>query len=259
MKIRYFLLFALAAALTVTLAACSHSTSAGSGNQDTLYSLTGSVNEIILIASGFDTVYWQQTTENTAYLTGAKNETAATGLSGTFFFDSLPAGNYNIEISKSGYVPATLHVTEPPTVKSQNAMHLYPESWIQPTIDYNRPDSDHALGEDIFVHLKSMLANAPALGTVYLYLSKNRGIDPKDPTSYDMIYPAIGSIKDSSQELQVQPGLVHAIYPKGTLVYCLACASPFQDQYTLPSYDSTGKIIYPYFKYTSNTVSFQIP
>ena len=261
----FLLLLAIPCALAL---GCSHSSTAPPSNgttdttkpKPTYYSIVGQVQEVVLAVSDYDTVQWTPATLDSVSLTGPKTRKAFTGLSGTFFFDSLPAGNYIIAANLTGYVPASLHIPEPDSISSNNVIHAYPQSWIAATIDSVRLDPNTSLGEDVWVHLSSMVRWKKSLGTVFLYLSRNRGIDPKDPSSYDLVFEQIGNQKDSVLELNIEPQLVHSVFPSGTPVFCMAYASPYQGKYVVASYDSTGKQIYPYFgQYPTNTVSFNIP
>ncbi len=262
---RYFtILFAIPIALFL---GCSHSSTAPSTSPidstkktATYYSIVGSVVQVVTDQSGYDTVVWIAATDDSIAISGPRSYKAYTGLSGTFFFDSLPAGNYTIDANFKGFVPSLYPVTEPDPVSSQNVIHIYPQSWIQATIDSVRLDSDASLGQDVWVRLSSQKSYLPSLGTVYLYLSTERGIDPNVPSSYQLVYEQIGNVADSTIKISVEPQLVHSTFPSGTQVFCTAFASPYQGKYVFASYDSTGKKIYPYFgQYPANTVQFSIP
>jgi hypothetical protein len=262
---RYFtILFAIPIALFL---GCSHSSTAPSTSPidstkktTTYYSIVGSVVQVVTDQSGYDTVVWIASTDDSIGISGPRSYKAYTGLSGTFFFDSLPAGNYTIDANFKGFVPSLYPVTEPDPLSSQNVIHIYPQSWIQATIDSVRLDSDASLGQDVWVRLSSQKSYLPSLGTVYLYLSTQRGIDPNVPSSYQLVYEQIGNVADSTIKISVEPQLVHSTFPSGTSVFCTAFASPYQGKYVFASYDSTGKKSYPYFgEYPANTVQFSIP
>ncbi len=247
---------------------CSHSTdpqsSGGSGNGTPWvtgpYGVGGNVDEINAGPSSFDTVYFVGAGAATIHLTGPKDTTAGT-FGGLYAFNHLPAGNYAMTISVGGFPSSTVYFSEPRDSGVEHYTRLFPESWIKSTIDLVSPDVDPTNGLHVKTHLETMDLSRPAVGTVYLYLSKTNAIDPKKPETYDWIcnYEP-GYQKDSLVTVTILPQEVRKYYPKGTTVYCKAYASPYNQQYNYPSYDSTGKLFYPYFgKYPTNAVPITIP
>ncbi len=261
------LLFAAALA-AASLASCSHSTAPqtqktpiDTNTSSRLYSLTGEAAQIDVVDSHFDTVFWYPASLDTVKLTGEKQESVRTGLSGSYYFDSLPAGNYSISVSKTGFAAASLRAEVPKDTASANEIHLFPVSWLQATIDSVSPDPNPLKGLDVRTHIISTDLSEPSIGSVYLFIDTNRAIDPVVPSSYDLVYNyEVGDTKDSIIHEQILPQQVHLVYPAGTRVFCTAYASPYASQFTYASRDSNNKPIYPYFgAYPGNTVEFTIP
>lgn len=249
------------------LAGCSHSTTPPTAPSKTdsstlrRYPLTGEVARIDVEDSHFDTVFWYPASLDTVTLTGAKAESVTTGLSGSYFFDSLPAGNYTISVSMPGFATTSLRANVPLDTASTNEIHLFPISWLQVMIDSVYSDPDPSQGLDIRTRITSTDPTKPAIGSVYLFIDTARGIDPAVASSYDIEYILeFGNEKDSTIYENIQPQLVHAIYPAGTHVFCTAYASPYAAQFTYASRDSFNKPIYPFFgMHPGNTVEFRIP
>ncbi len=263
----------LSSALIAAIIGCSHSTTPPSNsgtNPDTsgkkpdtslasnLYSLTGDVEQIDLSDSHFDTVFWYPSSYDSITISGAKTESVKSGLSGSYYFDSLPAGNYEISAVADGFAPAYLHVRLPRDTASGNAFHLFPVSWLQATIDSVRLDPDASIGLHVLTHITSTEPDYPARGSVYLFIDTSRGIDPAVASSYDLVYNLESG--DSLVDVTIEPQLVHSIYAAGTHVYCTAYASPFAPQFTYSSRDTNDKSIDPFFgAHPGNTVEFNIP
>ncbi|HET6400472.1 MAG TPA: carboxypeptidase-like regulatory domain-containing protein [Candidatus Kapabacteria bacterium] len=259
------LLFAafLAAA---ALAGCSHSTAPQAPNTTIdsntvvrLYPLTGEAAQMDIADSHFDTVFWYPASLDSVKLTGSKKETVRTGLSGSYFFDSLPAGNYSISVSKSGFAAASLRVNVPADTSSANEIHLFPVSWLQAMIDDVHPDPDPSQGLDVRIILTSTDPSQPPIGSVYLFMDTTNAIDPVVASSYDPPYIyEVGNQRSDTIYEKILPQLVP--YPAGTKVFCTAYASPYAQQFTYASRDSNDKPIYPFFgAHPGNMVSFQIP
>jgi hypothetical protein len=271
MKHFAFLSLVLAAALM----SCSHSTTpqatttvdttknGDSTKTDTsrlrLYSLTGEAAQIDVPDSHFDTVFWYPATMDTVRVAGEKKEWVTTGLSGSYYFDSLPAGNYSISVSKAGFATASLRVNVPADTASANEIHLFPVSWLQVRIDDVRPDADPTQGLDVRTIITSTDPTQPPIGSVYLFMDTTNAIDPVVASSYDPPYIyEVGDQRSDTIYEKILPQLVP--YPAGTKVFCTAYASPFAAQFTYGSRDSTGKTIYPFFgAHPGNMVSFKIP
>ncbi len=266
---KYFALLSLLFA--AALASCTHSTAppatktavdtTADTNTVRFYPLTGEVSMIDIGDSRFDTVTWFPASLDSVQLMGIKTESVKTALSGSYFFDSLPAGTYTVSVSKPGYAEASIRVNMPEDTSSANAIHLYPVSWLQAYIDSVYTDSNPLNGLDVRIHLTSTNPTKPAKGSVYLFLGKSNAIDPVVPSSYDLVYIyEIGDKSDSIIHEQILHQLVDSVFATGTPVFCTAYASPYAQKDTYSSRDSNDKPIYPYFgAHPGNMVQFQVP